>query len=81
MVCSMFLLSSLLLNDSGSGTRHIMSFSVRRLDDANVLPLIWIGRTVNPYNRSLTAGGSSGGEGALIGMKGSVLGVGSDIGG
>ena len=25
------------------------------------------GRTLNPYNRSLTAGGSSGGEGALIG--------------
>jgi len=39
------------------------------------------GRTVNPYNRSLTSGGSSGGEGALIGLKGSPLGVGSDIGG
>ncbi|KAK5044731.1 hypothetical protein LTR84_010505 [Exophiala bonariae] len=39
------------------------------------------GRTLNPYNIYLTCGGSSGGEGALIGMKGSVLGVGSDIGG
>ncbi|KAF9452079.1 amidase signature enzyme [Macrolepiota fuliginosa MF-IS2] len=39
------------------------------------------GRTVNPYNRSLTSGGSSGGEGALIALKGSPLGVGSDIGG
>ncbi|KAL5535558.1 hypothetical protein ACEPAF_3652 [Sanghuangporus sanghuang] len=39
------------------------------------------GRTVNPHNRNLTCGGSSGGEGALIGMKGSPLGVGSDIGG
>ncbi|KAG2007109.1 hypothetical protein CC2G_014828 [Coprinopsis cinerea AmutBmut pab1-1] len=39
------------------------------------------GRTVNPYNRELTAGGSSGGEGALIAMQGSPLGVGSDIGG
>ncbi|EPT04504.1 hypothetical protein FOMPIDRAFT_1113035 [Fomitopsis schrenkii] len=39
------------------------------------------GRTVNPYNRSLTSGGSSGGEGALIAMKGSVLGVGTDLGG
>ncbi|KLO20289.1 general amidase [Schizopora paradoxa] len=39
------------------------------------------GRTVNPYNRKLTSGGSSGGEGALISMKGSPLGVGSDIGG
>lgn len=39
------------------------------------------GRTVNPANRSLTCGGSSGGEGALIHMKGSILGVGTDIGG
>lgn len=39
------------------------------------------GRTLNPYNRSLTPGGSSGGEGALIAMKGSPLGVGTDIGG
>ncbi|KAI0778159.1 general amidase [Trametes elegans] len=39
------------------------------------------GRTLNPANRNLTSGGSSGGEGALIGMKGSPLGVGSDIGG
>lgn len=31
------------------------------------------GRTVNPYNRDLTPGGSSGGEGALIGMRGSLL--------
>ncbi|KAL4251646.1 amidase family protein [Abortiporus biennis] len=39
------------------------------------------GRTLNPNNRNLTSGGSSGGEGALIAMKGSPLGVGSDIGG
>ncbi|GAA6022599.1 hypothetical protein JCM10207_003919 [Rhodosporidiobolus poonsookiae] len=39
------------------------------------------GRTVNPHNRSLTSGGSSGGEGALIALKGSILGVGTDIGG
>lgn len=39
------------------------------------------GRTLNPYNRSLTPGGSSGGEGALVAMKGSPLGVGTDIGG
>lgn len=31
------------------------------------------GRTVNPYNRSLTPGGSTGGESALIGMRGSIL--------
>ncbi|CAG9995553.1 unnamed protein product [Clonostachys byssicola] len=39
------------------------------------------GRTVNPYNRDLSPGGSSGGESALIGMRGSLLGVGGDIGG
>ncbi|KIL66043.1 hypothetical protein M378DRAFT_177988 [Amanita muscaria Koide BX008] len=39
------------------------------------------GRTANPYNRSLTTGGSSGGEGALIALNGSPLGVGSDLGG
>ncbi|RDX55889.1 general amidase [Lentinus brumalis] len=39
------------------------------------------GRTLNPANRTLGAGGSSGGEGALIAMKGSPLGIGSDIGG
>ncbi|KAI1739784.1 amidase [Xylaria scruposa] len=39
------------------------------------------GRTVNPLNRRLTSGGSSGGETALITFKGSPLGVGTDIGG
>ncbi|EJU04610.1 general amidase [Dacryopinax primogenitus] len=38
-------------------------------------------RTVNPYNRLLTPGGSSGGEGALLALHGSPLGVGTDIGG
>lgn len=39
------------------------------------------GRTLNPHNIHLSAGGSSGGEGALIAMRGSVLGLGTDIGG
>ncbi|KXJ87152.1 acetamidase [Microdochium bolleyi] len=39
------------------------------------------GRTLNPFNINLSAGGSTGGEAALIAMKGSVLGVGTDIGG
>lgn len=39
------------------------------------------GHTLNPFNRLVTCGGSSGGEGALIGMRGSPLGVGTDIGG
>ncbi|KAF1850388.1 amidase [Cucurbitaria berberidis CBS 394.84] len=40
-----------------------------------------IGYTLNPKNRRLTSGGSSGGEGALIGVKGSPVGFGTDIGG
>ncbi|KZS93299.1 amidase [Sistotremastrum niveocremeum HHB9708] len=39
------------------------------------------GRTTNPFNRTLTPGGSSGGESALIACHGSPLGVGTDIGG
>jgi amidase len=37
------------------------------------------GRTLNPHRLSLSAGGSSGGEGALLAMKGSIIGVGTDI--
>lgn len=39
------------------------------------------GRTINPHNTNLTCGGSTGGEGALLAMRGSVLGIGTDIGG
>ncbi|CAO2652666.1 Nn.00g009490.m01.CDS01 [Neocucurbitaria sp. VM-36] len=39
------------------------------------------GRTINPLNTAVTAGGSSGGEGALLAMRGSVLGIGTDVGG
>ncbi|KZV63328.1 amidase [Peniophora sp. CONT] len=39
------------------------------------------GRTDNPHNRTLTCGGSSGGEGALVALHGSALGVGTDLGG
>ncbi|WAO97250.1 Acetamidase [Fusarium falciforme] len=39
------------------------------------------GRVLNPHNINLSAGGSTGGEAALIAMRGSVLGVGTDIGG
>jgi len=40
-----------------------------------------IGRTLNPVNQNLSCGGSSGGEGALLALGGSSLGVGTDIGG
>ncbi len=39
------------------------------------------GRTNNPYDRRRTAGGSSGGEGALVGAGVTPFGLGSDIGG
>jgi Asp-tRNA(Asn)/Glu-tRNA(Gln) amidotransferase A subunit family amidase len=39
------------------------------------------GRTLNPNKLSLTAGGSTGGEGALLKLRGSVLGIGTDMAG
>jgi fatty acid amide hydrolase 2 len=42
--------------------------------------LAW-GRTNNPFDTSRTAGGSSGGEGAIVGVGASPVGLGSDVGG
>jgi len=39
------------------------------------------GNTANPHDHTRTPGGSSGGEAALIGAGGSILGIGSDVGG
>ncbi|NWZ33892.1 FAAH1 hydrolase, partial [Brachypodius atriceps] len=39
------------------------------------------GQTSNPFNPQKSPGGSSGGEGALIAGGGSILGIGSDMGG
>lgn len=39
------------------------------------------GRTVNPRNNTWSCGGSSGGEGANIALRGGIIGVGTDIGG
>ncbi|KAL5360321.1 amidase signature domain-containing protein [Aspergillus floccosus] len=41
---------------------------------------LW-GRTVNPRNPDCTPGGSTGGEGALLALHGSLFGLGTDIGG
>lgn len=41
----------------------------------------FLGRTLNPHNLDLSSGGSSGGEGALLAMRGSPFGIGSDLGG
>ena len=63
------------------------SASSLRLETTNPQSLMhletscYLGPTVNPYNRRLTSGGSSGGEGALIGIKASPFGIGTDIGG
>ncbi|CZR68251.1 probable general amidase [Phialocephala subalpina] len=40
-----------------------------------------IGYTPNPLNRQLTVGGSSGGEGGLLALRGSSVGLGTDLGG
>jgi fatty acid amide hydrolase 2 len=71
--------------------------TVQRMIDAGAIPLgvtntpelcLWIetenrqyGRTHNAYDMRRTAGGSSGGEGAVVGSGGSPLGLGADIGG
>lgn len=39
------------------------------------------GRALNPHNTALNAGGSSGGEGALVAFRGSPIGVGTDVAG
>ncbi|CAG7923647.1 unnamed protein product [Penicillium olsonii] len=38
-------------------------------------------QSLHSHNTAFTSGGSSGGEGALVGCRGSVLGIGTDIGG
>ena len=48
-----------------------------RLDTDNPLR----GRTFNPWNKAITPGGSSGGEGAAIASGMSPFGIGNDIGG
>lgn len=71
--------------------------TVARLRAAGAIPLgftntpelcMWMethnrvyGRTGNAYHEAHTAGGSSGGEGAIIGAGGSPFGLGADVGG
>ncbi|GAB1738482.1 hypothetical protein NU219Hw_g3288t1 [Hortaea werneckii] len=68
-----------LLKDAGAvlHVRTNQPQSLMHLDCDNNIT----GRTLNPYNLRLTPGGSSGGEGASIGFRASVMGVGTDIGG
>ncbi|KAI1620801.1 amidase signature domain-containing protein [Exophiala viscosa] len=51
--------------------------SLMHIDCDNVI----YGPTVNPHNRKLTSGGSSGGEGASLGFRCAAIGIGTDIGG
>ena len=39
------------------------------------------GRTLNPHNHAYSPGGSSGGEGALLALGGSKIGIGTDVAG
>jgi fatty acid amide hydrolase 2 len=70
---------------------------VKRLIDAGAIPIgvtniaemaMWhetvndvYGRTINPWSRWRTAGGSSGGEGAIVAAGGAMFGVGTDLSG
>ena len=76
---------------------HYNAPTVQRLLDAGALPIgstnlselcMWMeshntvyGRTNNPYDLHRTVGGSSGGEGAMVGSGCVPFGLGSDIGG
>ncbi|CDK25220.1 unnamed protein product [Kuraishia capsulata CBS 1993] len=51
--------------------------SLMHADSSNYI----VGATKNCLNLKLSAGGSSGGEGSIVGFKGSPVGVGTDIGG
>ncbi|XP_048718594.1 fatty-acid amide hydrolase 1 isoform X3 [Caretta caretta] len=51
--------------------------SLLNFDCSNLI----FGQTVNPLDHTRTPGGSSGGEGALISSGGSILGIGTDVGG
>lgn len=71
--------------------------AVKRLREAGAIPLgvtnvpelcMWIetnnavyGRTNNPYDPARIVGGSSGGEGAMVGSGATPFGLGSDVGG
>lgn len=70
---------------------------VKRLMDAGAIPIgvtniaemaMWhetvndiYGRTINPWSKWRTAGGSSGGEGAIVAAGGALFGIGTDLSG
>jgi amidase len=68
-----------LLRDQGA-IFHVKTNIPHSLMTADSMNNIF-GRTLNPHNTMLTAGGSSGGEGALVAFRGSPIGVGTDVAG
>lgn len=71
---------SIELVENMGATTHVRTSqpqAIMHLDTINNVT----GRTRNPLSTCLSPGGSSGGESAIIGMHGSLLGIGSDIGG
>ncbi|EXJ86205.1 hypothetical protein A1O1_06575 [Capronia coronata CBS 617.96] len=69
-----------LLREAGAGKQHekemVPTANCSFFSSSSIY-----GRTLNPFNRRLTSGGSSGGEGALVGFRGSPIGLAADIGG
>jgi fatty acid amide hydrolase 2 len=78
-----------IMEEDAEAVRRIRSTGAIPLGITNVSELcMWMesinrlyGRTNNPYDLRRTVGGSSGGEGAIIGGGGSPFGLGSDVGG
>ncbi|KAL3471563.1 amidase signature domain-containing protein [Aspergillus californicus] len=74
------------------GTGKERTFESELIREFNILGAIPIGKApetnnnilgyaFNPFNRNLSTGGSSGGEGAMQALKGSAFGIGTDVGG
>ncbi len=78
-----------LATESASTAARLLALGAIPLAVTNTSELtMWIesvnrvyGRTNNAYDPTRTAGGSSGGEGAVVGSGGAPIGLGSDIGG
>jgi Asp-tRNA(Asn)/Glu-tRNA(Gln) amidotransferase A subunit family amidase len=63
-----------------SNAQHICSLMINITQWAETENPLW-GLTTNPRNPGFSPGGSTGGEGALLALHGSLIGFGTDIGG
>ncbi|CAG2113554.1 unnamed protein product, partial [Medioppia subpectinata] len=79
--------SRVIQNIRDAGAIPIGMYWIHRVTNIPEFLLWWdsynkiYGRTNNPYDKSRISGGSSGGEAALIAAAGSLMGVGTDLGG